>query len=355
MRDLYKAIDNLNKIISEESEVQLDEKLKPFQGSYNKKTQKLVNFTLPNGERKTFVAPLDYEKPKSKTNPSAKKAIDFINNLGKKVSDKGKELDPFYKKDDKPKAKIDKVKKKVLPPLEKEPMDIMGAGTKRKKVKATAANTKDYDKTLALQKSLIARGAKIDADGIMGPKTRAAMKQFMTPPVPKARPKTLPKSGGPDNRFVTGPELDISKPKQKGPFYAAPPERLDRPNNKFVTGPELDLPNKTTKVKPVTTPGPNTYRADAQGNYKKISPNAPQPQSKPGDSLITRIGKGFGKMGKDLSGFGKDVYNFADKYGIASNLERYRQKNQNKNKLASKESAQPKKSMIEQITGKNNA
>ena len=47
-------------------------------------------------------------------------------------------------------------------------MDIMGAGTKRKgKVKAIIPNTKDYDKTLALQKALIAKGAKIKADGIM--------------------------------------------------------------------------------------------------------------------------------------------------------------------------------------------
>ena len=61
-------------------------------------------------------------------------------------------------------------------------MDIMGAGTKRKgKVKATAPNTKDYDKTLALQKALIAKGAKIKADGIMGPNTRALMKNLDNP------------------------------------------------------------------------------------------------------------------------------------------------------------------------------
>ena len=48
----------------------------------------------------------------------------------------------------------------------------------------------------------------------------------------------------------------------------------------------------------------------------------------------------------------KNIYNFADKYGIASNLNRFAQKNQNKNKMASKESVQPKKTMIEQITGK---
>ena len=48
-----------------------------------------------------------------------------------------------------------------------------------KKVKATKANTKDYSKTLALQKRLINMGAKIKADGIMGAGTRAAMKKFM--------------------------------------------------------------------------------------------------------------------------------------------------------------------------------
>ena len=40
----------------------------------------------------------------------------------------------------------------------------------RAKVKATAANTKDYDKTVALQKKL-----GVTADGIMGPQTRTAM------------------------------------------------------------------------------------------------------------------------------------------------------------------------------------
>ena len=50
--------------------------------------------------------------------------------------------------------------------------------TTRPKVAATAANTKDFDKTMALQKRLQAQGANIRADGIMGPKTRAAMQQF---------------------------------------------------------------------------------------------------------------------------------------------------------------------------------
>ena len=61
----------------------------------------------------------------------------------------------------------------------------------KSKVKATAANTKDFAKTMAMQKKLIAKGAKIKADGIMGPKTRAAMAKFMKPgAMPKSRPTT---------------------------------------------------------------------------------------------------------------------------------------------------------------------
>ena len=45
----------------------------------------------------------------------------------------------------------------------------------RAKVAATAANTKDFDKTMAIQKKLQAQGFDIKADGIMGKNTRAAM------------------------------------------------------------------------------------------------------------------------------------------------------------------------------------
>ena len=54
--------------------------------------------------------------------------------------------------------------------------------TKTGKVKATAANTKNYASTLAMQKRLKKLGAKIDADGIMGPKTRAAIKKYIKNP-----------------------------------------------------------------------------------------------------------------------------------------------------------------------------
>tara|TARA_Y100001972_G_scaffold38380_1_gene47162 strand:- start:131 stop:1147 length:1017 start_codon:yes stop_codon:yes gene_type:complete len=334
MKELYKAIDNLNNIISEENSVneKIDLKTGKYKGTNITPTKKQLDRLKRSGEvPKNYKLP---EPPLVKTNPTIKRFLDRF-----------KDVDTPKAKDNKPKQN-NKVIKKELPKLKQkqpEPLDkIQG----RKKVKATAANTKDFDKTLALQKSLIAKGAKIDADGIMGPKTRAAMKKFMTPPpVPKMRPKTLPKSGGPDPRFITGPELDM--PNKRDNFLAAPPERM----NRISKNNQINSPGALGgKIKPTITPGPNTYRADAQGNYKKISPDPTQP--KPGDSLVTRIGQGFNKMGRDLKGMGKSIYNFADKYGIASNLNRFAQRNQNKNKMASRESTQPKKTMIEEITGK---
>ena len=103
----------------------------------------------------------------------------------------------------------------------------------RKKVKATAANTKNYDSTLALQKELISRGAKIDADGIMGPKTRAAINRFMTSKdMPKPRPSKISTKIDPN---ITGPELDLPSeppikqlPKIK-PDRDVPPEFIRLP------------------------------------------------------------------------------------------------------------------------------
>ena len=74
--------------------------------------------------------------------------------------------------------------------------------TTRPKVAATAANTKDFDKTMALQKRLQAQGANIKADGIMGPNTRAAMQQFGggKPAAPAPAAPTQVASPGPRGR-----------------------------------------------------------------------------------------------------------------------------------------------------------
>ena len=95
----------------------------------------------------------------------------------------------------------------------------------RPKVKATAANTKDYNKTLNLQKKLIRMGAKIKADGIMGPRTRAAIQKFMKTKKTSASPilskrtssiKTTPsKYGGRISMSARLKEIDDEKKRAK--------------------------------------------------------------------------------------------------------------------------------------------
>ena len=86
------------------------------------------------------------------------------------------------KKEKKVNKNIVKVKneiKKVITNNKKQDSKKEDKKTSSKaKVAATAANTKDFAKTKALQEKLIAKGANIKADGIMGAKTRAAMKKF---------------------------------------------------------------------------------------------------------------------------------------------------------------------------------
>ena len=80
-----------------------------------------------------------------------------------------------------------KIDKKITPTVKTDNK------TTKSKVSASAGNTKNFASTMAMQKKLIAKGAKIKADGIMGPKTRAAMAKFMKPmDKPKSRPsKTM--------------------------------------------------------------------------------------------------------------------------------------------------------------------
>jgi len=84
---------------------------------------------------------------------------------------------------------------KTVPKTDKKKIVKVTPKTKtdsKSKVSATAGNTKNFASTMAMQKKLIKMGAKIKADGMMGPKTRAAMAKFMKAPVPKARPsKTM--------------------------------------------------------------------------------------------------------------------------------------------------------------------
>lgn len=319
MNDLYKAIDSLKDIISEE-ESTVNEKIDLKTGYYTGTNTTPTKLQLDRLKKRGIV-PQDYQLPKrvSKTNPSARPFIDFLNNLGNKVSKKGEKIFPkrIGKEPD-----VSQGSTIAKAPAAKD-SDISQGSTisktpmKKGKVKATAANTKNYDSTLALQKSLIAKGAKIDADGIMGPQTRAAMKQFGQPgATPIARPKTTPKSGGPDKRFITGPELDLPN-KSTPPIRKLP--KVIQPDNRF---------------KDFDPRMPNQYVKNKDNEYA-LTKLPKQPEKKVGDDFINRIANSFG-----------DIFKGSNKKVNADPLKLAQPKSDNTTKLANK-------NMIKRITGAN--
>jgi len=76
-----------------------------------------------------------------------------------------------------------------------KPAPKPAAPAPRAKVKATAANTKDFDKTVALQKKL-----GVTADGIMGPNTRAAMAAAAAKKPATQASKVTPTAGDPGSQ-----------------------------------------------------------------------------------------------------------------------------------------------------------
>jgi hypothetical protein len=143
----------------------------------------------------------------------------------------GGKIKPTVKKDKKVVAdKKPNVIKKVV--ADKKPNVIKKVvADKKSKTSASASNTKNFASTMAMQKKLIAKGAKIKADGIMGPKTRAAMAKYMKAPVPKSRP--------------TKPNVSSNKNKKAGIDSALGD-------------------NSKTKKKPVSS----NSKLDSKGNYK---------------------------------------------------------------------------------------
>ena len=87
-------------------------------------------------------------------------------------------------------ARRDKNKKPEPKPIPKGLRESIAKDKKKTavskgKVKASASNTKDFAKTKKIQEELNKMGADINADGIMGAKTRAAMAKY------KAKPKKV--------------------------------------------------------------------------------------------------------------------------------------------------------------------
>jgi hypothetical protein len=102
---------------------------------------------------------------------------------------------------------------------------------KKSKTSASAGNTKNFASTMAMQKKLKAMGANIKADGIMGPKTRAAMAKYMKAPVPKSKPTSNEKktfnSAFSNKKLTTQERLaeakeEIANPKKKRAKFNQP-------------------------------------------------------------------------------------------------------------------------------------
>jgi peptidoglycan hydrolase-like protein with peptidoglycan-binding domain len=102
---------------------------------------------------------------------------------------------------------------------------------KKSKTSASASNTKNFASTMAMQKKLKAMGANITADGIMGPKTRAAMAKYMKAPVPKSKPTSNEKktfnSAFSNKKLTTQERLaeakeEIANPKKKRAKFNQP-------------------------------------------------------------------------------------------------------------------------------------
>jgi len=144
-----------------------------------------------------------------------------VNNIIKKVDSSINKTGDITKNFNNAKKLIKKEIKDITTALPKlKPKNLTKT---RPKVKATAANTKDYNKTLNLQKKLIRMGAKIKADGIMGARTRAAIQKFMkkksASPIMSKRTssiKTTPsKFGGRISMSARLKEIDDEKKRAK--------------------------------------------------------------------------------------------------------------------------------------------
>ena len=153
----------------------------------------------------------------------------------------------------------------------------------------TAANTGDYDKTLALQKKLIAQGANIKADGLMGPNTRAAMKAAgMATTTPGSKVKTPGPSVTQNPAYSqTGmDDVDMPQPKPK------------------ATG--TGMKSTTTPGSKVKTPGPSVtqnpaYNQTGMGD-NDMDDNAggvAKPKPKGGKTIKTPFGFSYETLPDD--------------------------------------------------------
>ena len=184
MKDLYHAIDALNNIVNEE----------PPRGRQDG----------PAALKPAAVA------PKPKINPAVPAAGPVRANP----------IDPQAMAATKAAASVVNAPKPA--PKMAIPTPKPAAPAPRAKVKATAANTKDYDKTVALQKKL-----GVTADGIMGPQTRAAMAAAAAKKPATPASQVTPTAGDPGSQQSASPAPTGTARKVSTVAQAAKPAAAD--------------------------------------------------------------------------------------------------------------------------------
>ena len=165
-------------------------------GAYSSGSRNPTNFTVKTNKlTKNEATKSDNTKTKDTKNISFKEAQSkgALKNTAFNLVPDAFQISNYIKdrlKSNKKTTKVeDKKTTKVADKKPQPPTMSQSVKDKRAKTSASASNTKNFASTMAMQKKLIAKGAKIKADGIMGPKTRAAMAKYMKAPVPKSRPK----------------------------------------------------------------------------------------------------------------------------------------------------------------------
>jgi len=220
MKDLYHAIDALNNIVNEE----------PPRGRQDG----------PAALKPAAVA------PKPKINPAVPAAGPVRANP----------IDPQAMAATKAAASVVNAPKMAMPTPKP------AAPAPRAKVKATAANTKDYDKTVALQKKL-----GVTADGIMGPQTRAAMAAAAAKKPATPASQVTPTAGDPGSQQSASP----------APTGTARKVSTVAPGNAALAGDDTD-----DRL--------NKYAFLQRGDYKLDPSSVKQPPKKaPGKSLYNQF------------------------------------------------------------------
>lgn len=139
-------------------------------------------------------------------------------------SNKKEEVKKIIKVADKKTTKV--ADKKPQPPtMSQSVKDKRAKNNKTTKVTAAASNTKNFASTMDMQKKLKKMGADIEADGIMGPKTRAAMKKYL-PKSTSSEKKTF-NSAFSNKKLTTAERLaeakeEIANPKKKRAKFNQP-------------------------------------------------------------------------------------------------------------------------------------